>query len=206
MFDKKPHTKPTIRQMELFHEANLYIPTRTVYFGGDIFNEDEVTSMSVAQVIKNLQILEYQNPGEKITLVLNSCGGSWYAGIALYDVIKALKSPVIIIGVGQIFSMASIILQAGYKRVLTKYTTLMIHDGCDGYIGDPKAFEAWAKQSKITRKQSYEIYKERMIKKNQKITLKQIEKMCSFDYIMGAEEAVNVGLADTIMDYVTKKG
>jgi ATP-dependent Clp protease protease subunit len=203
MFEKKEEV-PTIRLIELFHENNLYLNTRTVYFGGDTWNEDEVTSNTVAQVIKNLQILEYQSPGEKINLILNSCGGSWADGIGLYDMIRALKSPVIIIGIGKIYSMGSIIIQAGDYRVVTKHTTTLIHDGTDGYVGTPKSFEAWGNQSKITRQQSYQIYYEQMVKKNPKITLKKIEEMCSHDTILSAEETVNLGLADCIMEDVEK--
>lgn len=203
MFGKKD-IEPTMRHMELFHEENLYLPTRTIYFGGNYYNEDEVDSVSVAQVIKNLHILEHQNPGEPIKLELNSCGGSWADGIALYDVIKSLQSPIIIVGLGKLWSMGSVILQAGDYRVLTKHSTVLIHDGSESYGGDPKSFEAWGEQSKVTRKQSYEIYYEQMVKKNPKITIKQIEQMCSHDTILSAEEAVNAGLADEIMENIQK--
>lgn len=195
---------PSIVQMELYHETNVYLPTRTVYFAGSICVEDEVNSVSVAQTIKNLQILEHQDQGKPITLILNSCGGSWEDGIGLYDIIKALKSPVTIIAIGKVYSMGSIILQAGVKRIMTKHTAIMIHDGTEGVFANAKAFESWGDWSKVTRKQMYNIYYSQMKKKNPKITIKKIEDMCGHDAIFTAQEAVDIGLADELMEEVKK--
>lgn len=205
MFSKKQDETPWLRYMEFFQEANLYLPTRTVYFGGDTYHEDEVNSCTIGETIKNLQMLEHLSPGYRITLLLNSCGGSWDDGIALHDVIKALKSPVTVIGLGKVYSMGSIILQAGDTRVLTKHTTVLIHDGSEGFYGSPKSFEAWGERSKLTREQSYKIYFDQMVKVNPDITLEDIEQMCSHDTILTAEQAVELGLADEIMENVTKE-
>jgi ATP-dependent Clp protease protease subunit len=204
MFAKKD-TYPTLRHMEFFQEANMYIPTRTVYFGGDSYHEDVVNSCTVSKAIKNLHMLEHSDPGETISIILNSCGGSWDDGIALYDVIKSLQSPVVIIGMGKVYSMGSIILQAGDIRVLTNHTTMLIHDGTEGYIGSPKSFEAWGERSKITREQSYNIYYNQMVKKDEKITIKKIEALCSHDTILTAEEAIKIGLADEMLQNITKE-
>jgi ATP-dependent protease ClpP protease subunit len=98
--------------------------------------------------------------------------------------------------------MGSIIFQAGINRVLLPHTTMMIHDGTFGIYSDSKSSENWAEHSKITRKQMYEIYYERMKVKNPNITLKQIENMCSHDTIFTAEEAIENGLADELIQYV----
>jgi len=204
IFEKKTNPDPAMGNIYSLHDINLYLPTRTIYFGGDTINEDEVNATTIAQTIKNLMVLEHQNPGEPIKLILNSCGGSWFDGIALYDMIKSLASPLIIIAMGKVFSMGSIILQAGDVRVVTKHTTMMIHDGSDGYGGSPKSFEAWGKNSKAVREQSYNIYYNQMVNKNPKITLKKIEQMCSHDTILNAEQCVEMGLADQQMEEVEK--
>jgi ATP-dependent Clp endopeptidase proteolytic subunit ClpP len=186
----------------IFHEMNLHLPTRTIYFGSvgvdSQTDSDEVNCRTVGQLIKNLHILETKEIGP-ITLLLNTPGGSWEDGTAVYDLIKNLKSEVTIIGMGKIWSMGSIIFQAGKKRVIMPNATIMVHDGSDGYIGDSKSFESWAKDSKRVRHVMYNIYFEQMKKKNTKITLKNIENMCSHDKIFTAEEAVKIGLADEIM-------
>ena len=203
MFGNK-EMQPTIRHIELFHEANLYIPNRTVYFGGNPYDEDEVTSVNIAQIIKNLQLLEFQAPGEKINIILNSCGGSWDDGIALYDLIKSLQSPVTIIGMGKVYSMGTVIMQAGDLRILTKHTTFMIHAGSSGYSGHSDNFQAWARQEKLTNEQMIDIYYEQMKKKNSKITKQKIAKMITIDYILSAQEAVDMGFADVVMENVDK--
>ena len=205
MVKKKENRDPLMGYIEALHDINLYIPTRTIYFGGDTINEDVVNPTTVAQTIKNLLVLEYQDNTKPITLILNSCGGSWFDGVGLYDIIKSLKSHVTIMAIGKVFSMGSIILQAGDRRIITKHTFMMIHDGNDGYEGTPKSFEAWGENSKVTRLQCYKIYREQMRKKNPKITLKQIENLCSHDTIFDAEQCVEKGLADQIMDEMTKE-
>ena len=186
----------------VFHEMNLHLPTRTIYFGSvgvdSASDNDEVNCRTVGQLIKNLHILETKEVGP-ITLLLNTPGGDYNDGIAVYDLIKSLKSPITIIGMGKVFSMGSIILQAGEKRVLTKNTHVMIHDGNDGYMGDTKSFERWAEIAKLIRETMYQIYYERMKEKSKKITLKQIEDLCDHDTIYTAEEAVKIGLADEII-------
>jgi ATP-dependent Clp protease protease subunit len=188
--------------MILFHETNLYIPTRTIYFGGvgvdSSSDNDEVNCRTVGQLIKNLHILETREIGP-ISLLLNTPGGSWEDGIAVYDLINNLKSEVTIIGMGKVWSMGSIIFQAGTKRILMPNSTMMIHDGHDGYVGDAKSFENWAMDSKRVRNIMYNIYYERMKKRNPKITLKDIENMCAHDKILDAKESVEIGLADLVM-------
>jgi ATP-dependent Clp protease protease subunit len=186
-----------------FHEINLFLPTRTIYFGGTNpwRDDDIVNSQTVAEVIKNLHILECEKIAP-INLLLNTVGGSWNDGIVIYDLIKSLQSKVTIIGMGKVFSMGAVILQAGDERILTKNTDVMIHDGREGYYGDTKSFENWAKVSKRVRKTMYEIFYERMKEKNKQITLSAIENLCSHDTIYTAEEAVEIGLADVIMEKV----
>ena len=188
--------------MILFHETNLYIPTRTIYFGGvgvdSSSDNDEVNCRTVSQLIKNLHILETKEIGP-ISLLLNTPGGSWEDGIAVYDLINNLKSEVIIIGMGKVWSMGSIIFQAGTKRILMPNSTMMIHDGHDGYVGDAKSFENCAIDSKRVRNIMYSIYYERMKKRNPRITLKDIENMCAHDKILDAKESVEIGLADSVM-------
>jgi len=188
--------------VERFHDNSIYLPSRTIYFGATgvdgQFDNDEVNSRTVAQVIKNLHILEIKDI-QAITLLLNSPGGFWEDGIAVYDIIKKMKSPVTIIGIGKLYSMGSIIFQAGSNRFLYSHTKMMIHDGTDGYKGDSKSFENWAKDSKRVRESMYGIYFEHMKKKKMDITLKDIEDMCSHDTILTAKEAIKFGLADRII-------
>ncbi len=196
----KKHIDDAHEHICRYHNENIYIPTRSIYFGGDIHTEDYVDAISVASLMKNLHILEHKEIAP-ISIVLNSCGGSWDDGIAVYDLIRTLKSSITIIGAGKLYSMGSILFQAGDQRLIFPHTTMMIHDGSDGYVGSPKSFEAWAEVSKNVREQMYNIYHEKMNKKK-RITKRQIEKLCSHDTIIDAKTIVECGLADKIIDYV----
>jgi len=193
----------TSNDYEMFHNHNLYVPNRSIYFGGQGEDADVVTSNTIAQLMKNLHILEHKEIAP-ISILLNTVGGSWEDGIAVYDMIRALKSEVTIIGLGKVYSMGSIILQAGDHRVLTENTYLMIHDGSEGYEGDPKMIERWMEVSKAIRMKMYDIYWRRMKKKNKKLKLFEVEKICAIDTLYSAIEAVNVGLADEIIQGVSK--
>lgn len=190
-----------LANVEKFHSDNLYIPTRTIYFGGtNILDEapDEVNCKTAGQLIKNIHILEYKETAP-ISILLNTPGGSWEDGIAIYDLLRKLRSTITIVGMGKLYSMGSIILQGADKRILMANTTVMIHDGCDGYCGDSKSFESWAEFSKHTRKTMYKIYYDKMKNKKSKITLKDIEDLCGHDTWYTAKEAVRVGLADRVL-------
>ena len=148
--------KNLYQNITTFHSENLFIPKRIIYFGSNNVNgsdgdsPDEVNPYNVGQLIKNLLVLDYQNH-QLITLYLNTSGGSWEDGMSLYDTIKSLNSRVNIIGLGKIYSMGSIIIQSGFKRFLTQNTLFLIHDGAEGFAGDSKSYEAWAKISKENR-------------------------------------------------------
>lgn len=191
-----------LNQIEQFHSSNLYLPTRTIYFGStgvdSDTDNDEVNCRTVAQLIKNLHVLESKEQ-QPISILLNTPGGSWEDGIAVYDLITKLKSIVTIIGMGKLYSMGSVIFQSAYKRLLMPNTTIMIHDGSDGYIGDSKSFENWAKDSKRVREVMYKIYYEKMKRKKANITLEDIENMCGHDTIFTAKESIKIGLADKII-------
>jgi ATP-dependent protease ClpP protease subunit len=190
------------KQIEQFHDVNLFIPTRTIYFGGNegsiTSDINDVDSNSIQQTIKNLLILESLNH-EEIILLLSTDGGSWELGVGCYDLIKTLKSPIKIISLGKCYSMGTVILQAGTTRLITQNTTLLIHDGSFSTSGECKSAEAWAEASKDFRKIMYNIYYSQMVKKNPKLTLKDIENLCVHDTILNSKQTIELGLADGIL-------
>lgn len=184
-----------------FHDYGAYIPKRIVYFGSEIDiegTEEGVDYASTKKVIKNLLVLNTINH-KIITLYINTPGGCWYNGMAIYDIIKSIKSPIKAIGAGQIMSMGTIIFQACKYRYLLKNSTFMIHDGYEGTTGEAKTFEAWADFSKKQRKYMYEIYLTQIQKKHKKFTIERVENLCNHDKIMDASDAVRLGLADKVI-------
>jgi ATP-dependent Clp protease protease subunit len=190
-----------IEFVDNFHDYDVYVPGRIVYFGSNgtsFSSSDEVDSESVGRAIKNLLILDNIS-SSPITMYLATPGGDYESGMALYDVIKKLNSAVTIIGIGKVYSMGTIIIQAATERLLTKHTYFMVHDGSFSISGDSKSAENWAENSKATRKTMYNIYYEKMVKINPNVTLREIEDMCSHDCILTAEQTAKLGLVDKVI-------
>jgi len=184
-----------------FHDYNLFMPARTIYYGSMAEEWDGVEAgvdyISTSNLIKNLIILDNISQ-EPITIYMNTPGGDWYHGIALYDLIIGIRAPVTIVCLGWIMSMGTIILQAANKRVLLPNCGFMIHDGKEGYIGETKNFEAWAEEAKYTRKKMYQIYLHRIKQKHPRFTIAQVEKLCLHDRFLRPERAVELNLADMV--------
>ena len=195
--------KFTRDDFEKFHDYNCLIKKRLVFFGSEFYCDDGcgesgVDFASATKVIKNLLYLDSQKK-DVIQLHYSSPGGDWDRGIAIHDCIKGLRSKVIMIGYGCVRSMGTIIMQACDKRYLTPKCRFMIHDGEFGYVGTSKDAEKNFKENEWTSRRMHEIYYERMKSKNNKITIKDIAKMCEHDYFMSGEQAVEFGLADKVL-------
>lgn len=174
-------------------DYDLHLETRTIFIT-DREDEDGGVGPGMAdRLIKSLHILTAQDSQKPIQIILNSQGGSWYDGMAIYDAIRMCPCPVTIEVFGSCMSMATVILQAGDERVIHPNATFLVHDGTDYFEGEAKNFEAWGRNSKKIRNRMYEIYAE---SSGRDIGFWQ--KKCSSDFIIGADEVVALGLADRI--------
>lgn len=131
---------------------------------------------------------------------MNNLGGSWDHGMAIYDSIRASTSHIYGICWGMAMSMGSIIAQACDSRIVAPHCTFMVHDGFNDLSGSRKSVEAWAKHTTKIRKRMYEIYFSRMKSAKPRITMEKIEALCSHDTIFTAEEAIDNGLGDWILE------
>jgi len=184
-----------------FHEFNCLIKERKVYFGSYQPTEDWETGVDCSSaeiIIKNLMYLDSVN-SNPIEIHFNSPGGDWWHGMAIYDCIKSLKSKTIFYGYGIVRSMGTIICQACTKRYLRPNCDFMIHAGEDGFMGHSINYIKNAEWSKRINRRMYEIYYDRVIKKDKTMTKKKMEEMCRFDYFMTSKEAVNQGFADKVV-------
>lgn len=137
---------------------------------------------------------------QPIVVHMNNLGGDWFHGMSIYDAIRASTAHVYGICWGYAMSMGSIIIQACDSRIVSPNCTFMIHDGTEDLHGPCKSVEAWAKFAAKSRQRMYEIYFSRMKPAKTRITMKRIEELCSHDTIFTAEDAVNYGLADWILE------
>lgn len=110
-----------------------------------------------------------------------------------------IQSPVSTICVGQAASMGSLLLCGGEagKRFCLPHSSIMVHQPSGGYFGQATDIAIHAKEILRVRKQLNQIYERHLTKK---MSLDEIEKLMERDYFMGAQEALDMGIVDAIMD------
>lgn len=98
----------------------------------EIFLYGEVNAGSMNILLKQLMYLDREDPGRGITLYINSPGGEVQSGLAVYDWIRLMRSPLKTVCVGSAASMGAILFLAGKDRLMTEHSRLMIHDPAPG--------------------------------------------------------------------------
>lgn len=151
---------------------------------------------SAKHVIDRLLYLDMQNDKE-IQLFINSPGGYVTSGFAMYDTIKSLKSPVSTICTGLAASMGSILLSVGKKgrRFIQPHAQVMIHQPSGGAQGQASNIEIQAKEIIKTKELSARLLADNCGQEYEKV-LKDFDR----DYWMNAEESVEYGIVDGILD------
>ena len=94
----------------------------------EIFFTDAVNITSATLLLKQLMYLDRTDTGKEITLYINSLGGDVISGLAVYDFIRLMKSPVKTVCTGTAASMGAILFLAGTTRQMLPHTRLLIHD------------------------------------------------------------------------------
>lgn len=192
-----------------FHDYGIHIPTRTIRFPY-VESDCDVNQDSIGRVITNFHILESMDKLRPITLILNSYGGDVYQALGLYDYIRSLESEVHIHAYGACMSAATLILQAGDKRLISENCTFMMHIGSEDLGDHSLNVRRWVKHSeKVTEPRMKEIYSYRMKRKPKESDTqlgKRIDQLLMLDTILTAEQVVELGLADELIpsrDYLT---
>ncbi|MGP1386102.1 MAG: ATP-dependent Clp protease proteolytic subunit [Thainema sp.] len=163
-----------------------------------IFLGQEVTDALANSIVASMLYLDSEDPSKPIYLYINSPGGSVTAGMAIYDTMQYIKSDIITICVGLAASMGSFLLAAGTKgkRLALPHARIMIHQPLGG-TGRRQAtdIEIEAREILRVKQQLNQMLAERTGK-----TLEQIEKDTDRDYFMSAQEAVEYGLIDRVIE------
>ena len=165
---------------------------RIIFLGTSI--NDDVANMIIAQML----FLDADNPGRDIYLYLNSPGGNVSSGMAIYDTMQFLRSPVNTICMGMAASMGSFLLAAGKagKRSALPHARVMIHQPSGGAQGTAADIEIQAKEILYLRAQMNGLYA-----KHTGRPLEQIERDMERDFFMSAEEAVKYGIIDSVITH-----
>jgi ATP-dependent Clp protease protease subunit len=163
---------------------------RIIFLGTPI--NDDVANMIIAQML----FLEADNPGRDIHLYINSPGGSVSAGLAIYDTMQFLKSPVNTICMGLAASMGAFLLGAGRngKRSALPHSRVMIHQPSGGTQGTASDIEIQAREVLYTRAKMNEL-----MAKHTGRQLEQVERDVDRDRFMSAEEAKQYGIIDNVV-------
>jgi len=162
-----------------------------------IFLGEEVNEVTAGLVVAQMLFLESEDPDKDIHLYINSPGGSVTAGMAIYDTMQYIKSPVSTICVGLAASMGAFLLAAGEKgkRLILPNAEVMIHQpsgGAQGQATDIKIHADWIIR---TREKLNKILSEKTAK-----PLEQVRIDTERDNFMSAEEALNYGIVDKIIE------
>ena len=154
---------------------------------------------SVDSLIQQLLYLQRQNPKKPITMYINSWGGEVASGLALYDIMQGLSCPIRTICVGTAASMASLLFASGNKRDMLPHSRVMIHDPliADMPGGSALKVEDVSNRLMNTRKTIAEI-----LSKHTGKSLDEIYEKTSKDTYFNAEEAIEFGLADKIVESI----
>ena len=163
---------------------------RIILLGTEI--DDDVANAIVAQML----FLESEDPDKEINLYVNSPGGSVTAGLAIYDTMQYVRTPVATICVGQAASMGAVLLLAGAKgkRQALPNSRIMVHQPMGGARGQASDVEIHAREILRMRAMLNDL-----IAKHTGQTLDRVEKDTDRDYFMGAQEAKTYGIIDEVV-------
>lgn len=162
-----------------------------------IFIDDEISDHTASVVVAQLLFLESQAPDKDINIYINSPGGSVSAGLAIYDTMKFIKPDICTICVGRAASMGAILLTAGTKgkRFALPNSEVMIHQPLGGFRGQASDIKISADHILKTKEKLNGI-----IAASSGKDIVVVEKDTDRDNYMTAEEAVEYGLIDKVIE------
>jgi ATP-dependent Clp protease protease subunit len=153
-------------------------------------------------IVSQLLYLEAEDSEEPIHMYISSPGGSVMAGLAILDTMQLISAPVYTYAMGMVASMAAVLFTCGEKghRYVMPNAEVMIHQPLGGTSGQASDIEIQAKHILNLKKRLYKILSKATGKQ-----VKTIEKESDRDNYFEAAEAIKFGLADTILESITKK-
>ena len=164
---------------------------RIVFVYGPI--DDNISSLVVAQLL----FLESEGPMKPISMYINSPGGLVTAGLAIYDTMQYVSSPIHTLCIGQAASMGSLLLcagEAGQRRVLPN-SRVMIHQPSGGASGQATDIAIHAQEILSLRKRLNEIYH-----KHTSQAVSVIEERLERDHFMSPDQAMEFGIVDEVIE------
>jgi len=181
----------TSRGWERWDIFSRLLKERIIFIAGPI--EDTVAAVVTAQLL----FLESENPKREIAMYINSPGGIVTSGLAIYDTMQYIRSPVSTVCIGQAASMGSLLLAAGERgmRICLPNARVMVHQPSGGFRGQASDIERHAEDIIATKRRLNEIYV-----KHTGQPYERVERTLDRDHFMTAEEAQAFGIVDRVYE------
>lgn len=180
--------KLNVAQMDVFSRLMM---DRIIFLGTQV--DDYTANVIQAQLL----YLDSSEPGKDVSIYINSPGGSVYAGLGIYDTMQYIQSDVSTICTGMAASMAAVLLVAGAKdkRFALKHSRVMIHQPMGGIQGQASDIEITSREILKLKKELYTIISEHSGQPYDKVYQDSDR-----DYWMTAQEAVDYGMIDRVLE------
>ena len=164
---------------------------RIIFLGSAI--DDHVANITIAQML----FLESEDPEKDIHLYINSPGGLVTAGMAIYDTMQYLRSPISTLCFGQAASMGAVLLTAGThgKRFALPHSRIMLHQPMGGYQGQATDIDIHAREIIRTRHELEEI-----LVRHTGQSMEKIHQDTDRDYFLSGEQAREYGIVDKVIE------
>lgn len=181
----------TSRGERAFDIFSRLLKERVIFVSGPV--EDGMAALVCAQLL----YLEAENPKKEIQMYINSPGGVVSSGLAIYDTMQYIRSPVATLCMGYAASMGSFLLAAGApgQRISLPNARIMVHQPSGGYSGKASDIERHAEDILKIKRRLNEIYA-----KHTGRTYQEVEDMLDADTFMTPEEARDWGLVDHVQE------
>jgi ATP-dependent Clp protease protease subunit len=163
---------------------------RIIFLGFPI--EDSLANVIIAQLL----FLESEEPEKDISIYINSPGGSVTAGLAIYDTMQYIRSPITTLCVGQASSMAALLLAAGThgRRCALPHSRMLLHQPLGGFSGQATDIDIQAQEILYIKGKMTEL-----LAKHTNHKQDRIREDTDRDYYMSAEDAKKYGLIDQVI-------
>ncbi len=165
---------------------------RIIFLGSAI--SDDVANLVIAQLL----FLEAEDPDKEINFYINSPGGLVTSGMAIYDTMQYIKSPVATLCMGQAASMSALLLAAGApgKRFALPHARILIHQPMGGFQGQATDVDIQAREILRLREELNEI-----MSKHTGQTIDRISRDTERDFYMSGIQAKEYGLLDDVISH-----
>src|SRR5512146_2053385 len=184
-------TEATPRGERAYDIYSMLLNNRIILLG------DEVNDRTANLVIAQLLYLSHVDPEEPVQLYIQSPGGVVYAGLAIYDAMQAIPNPVATVAVGVTASFATVLLAGGSPghRYALPNATIHMHQPWGGAQGQATEIEIQAREIMRLKSRTNEI-----LSRHTGQPVETIVKDTERDFYMSAEQAVEYGLVDQVME------